>query len=84
MKNFFFYYYSIKGYLMDTNVKRFPILLIICVILSATLFTIALVVSSIHKRKLKSTNNSTKDKKDQSNINEEEQQMETYLKNNEQ
>ncbi len=76
----------IKGIVLDNNRKHFPSLLIICVILSIILFVFALILSSIHKKKvnLKKTSIEIVDKKYISNVNEEEQQMEIYLNNNQQ
>ncbi|CAM4848352.1 unnamed protein product, partial [Rotaria magnacalcarata] len=75
---------KIAGVLLDSNPENFPKLLIICVVISIVFFIIASIISSIHQRKLKSSENSAKikDNKYDSNINEEEQQMEAYLKNN--
>ena len=71
---------------MDRSPENFPKLLIICVVISIIFFIIASIISSIHQKKLKSSENSMKlkDNKHDSNINEEEKQMEAYLKNNEQ
>jgi hypothetical protein len=54
--------------------------------LSIILFVFALILSSIHKKKvnLKKTSIEIVDKKYISNVNEEEQQMEIYLNNNQQ
>jgi uncharacterized membrane protein len=61
----------LKGFVLDNNWKHFPSLLITCVLLAIILFIIALIISSIHKKKL----NSSQIKEDNkiSNKNEEEQ-----------
>jgi len=63
-----------KGIVLDKNWKHFPSLLITCILFSIILFIIALIISSIHQKKL----NSIQIKQ---NKNEEEQQLETYLNN---
>ncbi|CAF1334932.1 unnamed protein product [Rotaria sordida] len=72
---------KIAGVVLDGNPKQFPLLLIACVILAIILFVIALVISSIHQRKLNSNKSSlpTSDNKNLSKKSEEEQQMETLF-----
>ena len=69
---------------MDRNYKHFPTLLISCVLCSIILFVLALVISSIHEKKTiqKKKSISIEENQRMKNISEEEQQMETYLSNN--
>lgn len=70
---------------MDRNPDYFPLILIICVIMTSIFFVIALVISTMHKRnlKLKEKPVATSDNKNVLIINED-QLMEAYLKKNEQ
>jgi len=73
---------GLGGIVLDNNRKHFPTLLITCVICATILFIIALIISSIHKKKSKSIK--SPDNKHISNISQEEQQIENYLNNNQQ
>jgi hypothetical protein len=82
---FFFLKYLLKGKILDGGrLNYFPALLIICVIFSTILFIVASIISSIHQRKLnsKKISNPTIDNEQVLHKSEEEQQIESYLTNN--
>ncbi len=59
---------------MDRNRKHFPTLLISCVLCSIILFTFALIISSIHQKKINLKKNSITIQENK-RISEEEQQI---------
>ncbi|CAF0767607.1 unnamed protein product [Adineta steineri] len=81
------FFQKIGGIVLDTNRKHFPTLLIICVIFSIILFSIAFIISTIYEKKInskKNLNNTIPINKQNLPISEEEQQMEKYLTKTEQ
>ncbi|CAF1039835.1 unnamed protein product [Rotaria sordida] len=76
---------KIAGFVMDRNPKHFPTLLIVCLLMSIIFYLISYVIYSIHKRKnLSNPRPSVTGGAALSpeNFNEEEQQMATYLRDN--
>ncbi len=68
---------------MDKNPNHFPTLLFICIIMSILLYIISNVIYFIHQRKTTKNASTNPTKLSQEVVNDEEEEMTTYLRNQE-
>ena len=74
------------GFVLDRNAKHFPTLLIVCMLMSIVLYIVSNVVYLIHQRKTASdvrVPGTTASDRLPKGINEEEQEMASYLRDQE-
>jgi hypothetical protein len=74
---------KIGGLVMDKNPNHFPTLLFICIIMSILLYIISNVIYFIHQRKTTKNASTNPTKLSQEVVNDEEEEMTTYLRNQE-